>query len=135
MAVNAGSIFSLPALTIGNAPATVITSFNSKFPNANNVKWGKENATEWEAEFELNGSKVSANFSNDGKWLETETEVSVNQLPKAVVSAINKKYPDYEIAGGDKIENAKGEILYEADIKFKTVRKEVLLNSDGTFKN
>ena len=42
-------------------------------PAATDVKWGKESAKEYEAEFRLNGNNVSANFGSDGAWVETET--------------------------------------------------------------
>jgi len=67
-----------------NVPAAVTKAFNSRYPGATNVKWGKENAKEFEAEFKLNGDNVSANFGADGSWVETETVIKVTDLPAAV---------------------------------------------------
>ena len=78
----------------------------SQFPDAKNIKWGKENANDFEAEFKLDGKKVSANFSMKGAWLETETEFPVVDLPEAVVASINKKFGGWKIVGADKIELA-----------------------------
>jgi len=98
-------------------PKEVQNSFIAKFPTVSNVKWGKENNNEWEANFKLNGIKTSANFSGEGTWLETEIEIPVSQLPEKIVSAINKDYPGYDIIGASKIENTKNETIYEADIR------------------
>src|ERR1700704_515308 len=76
-----------------NVPSAVTKAFNSKYPGATNVKWGKESAKEYEAEFKLNGNSVSANFGTDGAWVETETVIKTAALPAAVVAAINKNYP------------------------------------------
>ena len=117
----------------GTPPAAVQKAFSQKFPAATNVKWGKENAKEWEGEFKINSTKLSANFSDNGTWLETETEIPLSQLPPIVVSSINEQYPDWEIVGADKIERSKDGILYEADIKSGIKKKEVLLKSNGIF--
>ena len=56
-------------------PTSVMSAFNSKFPNAINVKWDKENEHEYEASFEWESKKLSANYSDTGEWLETESTI------------------------------------------------------------
>ena len=115
-----------------NVPKAVKEAFAKKFSTAAEVKWEKENAKEYEANFKINGISMSANFSIDGTWLETETTISVADLPANISTAIAKKYNGCSITGADKIENSKGEILFEADIKWGKKKKEVLYKSDGT---
>lgn len=114
------------------APKAVKEAFAKKFPTAKSVKWEKENAKEYEASFTLDGTKMSANFSNEGTWVETETEIKIADLPTIVSTAIEAKYASWAITSASKIETAKG-IQYEADIKKEKVKKEILLNADGTF--
>ena len=82
-----------------NVPAAVTNAFNNKFPGATEVKWEKENAKEYEAEFTLNGDNVSANFGADGTWVETETVIKVADLPAAVVAVRRASHcPDAAVA-------------------------------------
>ena len=76
------------SLFAGNPPAVVQKAFEQKFPKVTKVSWGKENEKEWEAAFTLNGSKLSANFLNDGTWAETERKITVADFPKSVSDAI-----------------------------------------------
>lgn len=115
-----------------NVPAAVTQAFNSKYPRAMDVKWGKESAKEYEAEFKLNGNNVSANFSADGAWVETETEMKVTGLPEAVIAAINKNYPGAVITTAEKLEEPGDKVLYETVIKVNGKKKTLELNADGS---
>ena len=42
-----------------SAPEAVKTAFDSKFPEASDVKWDLEKENEWEAEFQLEGKILS----------------------------------------------------------------------------
>ena len=131
--LTAVSIFLFAAATFaGTPPAAVHKAFAQMFPKAVNVKWGKENSKEWEAEFTLDGKKVSANFSNEGAWVETEKEISVSELPAKVTASIKQQNPGCEISGAYKIESAVKQTKYEADIKIGKTKKEVILFEDGT---
>jgi hypothetical protein len=114
-----------------NPPEAVLNAFHKQFVNATAVKWDKENATEYEAEFVFNGSKMSANYSVDGTWLETEAEIKVEQLPVKVKEFILKTYPSWEIVGAAKIETLKKGTFYEADLKSGAKKKEITLTSDA----
>jgi len=116
-----------------NLPAAVKTAFSTKYPTATNIKWGKENAKEYEAEFKLNNNNVSANFLVTGEWVETETVLSVTDLPAAVSNAIKTKYPSASIIKAEKLEKPVNKTLYEVFIKLNGKTKEVELNADGSF--
>ena len=112
-------------------PEAVKTAFANKFPGAT-AEWGKENSKEYEAEFKLNGKSASANFLTDGSWVETEAEISMTDVPAAVKTAVEKKYPGAVISKVYKIDNSKGALTYEAEIKTGGKKKEVVLKADGT---
>jgi uncharacterized lipoprotein NlpE involved in copper resistance len=121
----------LSALAI-NVPKAVSDAFTKKFPGATNVKWDKENKNEYEAEFTLNGKSGSANFLTDGSWVETEMEINVSDLPAAASTSVKTKYPGATIIKVYKLDNAKGELTYEAELKTGNKKKEMVLKADGT---
>ena len=114
-------------------PEAVLAAFKNKFPDAGGVKWGKENATEYEAEFKLNNTAVSANFKLDGSWVETETTISIADLPEAVSTAVTKKYPGAVITMAEKTEMPGNKIIYEVAIKINGRKKALELNPGGGF--
>ena len=116
----------------GTPPLAVQKAFEQKFPNATKVSWDMENKTEWEADFTFNEKKLSANFSVDGLWVETEQKINVSEFPKAVTDAIQKKYPEWKITEADRTESAKNGLIYEADMKSGTQKKEVAFKEDGS---
>ena len=114
-----------------NAPAAAVKALKEKFPNATNVKWGKENAHEYEAEFKDGAKTVSANFSDKGDWMETETEIEVSALPQKVTDAFKKSYPGTTILEADRIEKPGGVIHYEVEYKSGLKKHEIVFDEDG----
>jgi hypothetical protein len=112
-------------------PQAVREAFTAKFPDAENVKWEKENASEYEANFTIIGMEMSANFSKDGTWLETETSIGVDQLPRAVKDAINRSFSGGIVTEASRVEKADKTIQYEADIKVRSKKKEAVFDEKG----
>ncbi len=105
-------------------PAAAVTSFNGMFKNVEELKWKKEKSGAWEAEFEMNEVEMSAVFSAEGKWLETETEIKPAELPAPVRAALKGK----RVKEAAKIEKADGSMAYEAEVR----RKDMMYDAGGT---
>jgi hypothetical protein len=114
-----------------NIPDAVKAAFNEKFKNATKVKWDKENLHEYEAEFQWQGLNCSANFSDTGKWLETESQSSFTQLPDKVQNAFNNSHKGAIVKAVAKIETSKGENRYEVEIKNGVSTKELFYTAEG----
>ena len=91
----------------GTPPDAVKKAFAKKFPTATQVSWGKESAKEWEADFIFEGSKISANFLQDGTW-------------------------DWKIVEADLTETAKNGTIYEVDLKKGLKSKSLAFKENGT---
>jgi len=112
-------------------PMAVLNAFEEKFPAAANTKWAKENSKEWEAEFQLDGQSLSANFSKAGQWMETETNISASALPVQVLEHVHKAYPKAKIHGCARIESANSPVLYEVELKSGMLLKEKIFDESG----
>lgn len=129
------------ALAIAYSSATLLAqtkttkevenAFTAKFPKATNVKWDKENAHEFEASFLENGMKHSANFSDKGTWLETESEITFDKLPMKIQTAFNASHKVAKIKAVAKIETSTKETNYEIEVKKSLKTVEYLYNSEG----
>ena len=113
-------------------PAEVKKAFDEKFPNATKVKWGQESILVWEVEFKENGMNIYANFTENGTWIGTETQIEESELPQSVVDEINKMYPDWKIIKAGKTESPGKSIFYEVTIKSGKLKKTVKYTADGS---
>lgn len=109
-------------------PEKVTSSFIQKFPDAQNVKWEKENDKEWEAEFEMDGREYSANYNIDGTWL--ETEYAIKDIPAAIQATLDSEFAGFEIEESEISETPKG-TLYEFELEKGEVEMEVQIDSNG----
>src|SRR5579862_4794288 len=95
------TLVSTVAIAQVKPPDAVSAAFIKQFPGASHVKWGKENAKEYEADFKSKDIKMSANYDLQGNWRETETEIPVNQTPPSIIKSIHDKYAGAVISGVD----------------------------------
>ena len=112
-------------------PSVVLKAFQEKYPQAQDVEWEKESDTELEAEFDLNGEEMSANFSQDGTWMETETEIKRKDLPKAVQSTLKSQFAGYEIEESEKVATPEQPEAYEVEIEKGETTLSVMLDKNG----
>lgn len=124
---------SINAIFAQKAPAAVQKAFAQKFPTVKKVSYDREKNGDYEAEFSVNGVESSANFTADGKWLETEKTIATTALPAEIVKAIKAQYPTAKIVGAAQIETLDKGTLYEADLKTGIKKQEVLLDAKGNF--
>lgn len=129
--VLAVSIFS--ACNAGaDVPEVVKKSFTEKFPTATNVKWEKEGKSEFEAEFKMNGTEMSASFSPDGIWTTTETTIKITDLPKSVAAAIKTNYAEAIVKEAEQVDSAAKDMMYEVEIKQGKESFELVISADGS---
>lgn len=112
-------------------PDKVQSAFSQKFPNAKKIKWGKEDAKVWEAEFEIKGNKMSANFDDEGNWKETESEIETEALPSAVMNMLNTDFEGYQMEDEiTKVEQPE-QTEFEVIVKKDNQMLELLIGESG----
>ena len=126
-----GGLAQAQKLKENEVPKAVKESFAKRFPKAKEVKWSKEDATEFEAEFEIDEAEQSVNFDQAGKWLVTETEIKSSQLPASVKATIAKEFAGYKIEEAEKTDAASEGVFYEVELEKGELNYEVQISSDG----
>jgi len=110
-----------------DVPAEVKAAFAEKFPQATKVKWDKENATEWEAEFMMKEVEYSANFNLSGTWMETEYVIGSDDLPSAVIETLAADYANYKLGVAEVTETPETKVF---ELLLKNGMKKIELNID-----
>lgn len=115
-----------------NVPQAVMHAFTDQFEGASKVKWQLEDGKDWEAEFLQNGQEMSATYSSEGQWQETETEVEVDELPQTVRSTLHAQYEEFKIRESAIVRRPELQKAYEVELKNGKEVFEVLLDEKGT---
>ncbi|MGI9550685.1 MAG: PepSY-like domain-containing protein [Aurantibacter sp.] len=111
-------------------PNKVRDAFSKKFPQVSIVSWSKESNTEWEAEFDLDGVEYSAEFLEDGTWLETEHEIKKKDLPRKVKVLLGHEFSDFRISEVE-ISETKDGSFYEIELENRSSEMELVLDELG----
>jgi hypothetical protein len=122
---------SVTAFSQKNPSEIVKKEFAKKYATAQSVKWDNEEKNEWEAEFIMDGKKMSASFDNLGKWIESETSIAEKELPASVINTLNKDYQGYKKGAIEIFEDSKTK-GFEMSLKKGDISVEVLIDNNGT---
>jgi hypothetical protein len=124
------AFISASAYSQKNPSEIVKKEFSKKYATAQSVKWDSEEKNEWEAEFTLDGKKMSASFDDSGKWLESETPISEKELPASVVNTLNKDFLGYK-KGHIEIFESPDMKGFEIGLKKGDTSLEVVFDNNG----
>ncbi len=114
-----------------NVPAKAKEAFSKLFPQAAKVNWGKESKNEFEVSFINRETNMSVVLNGEGKLLETETDIEVNNLPGKVLQFVKEKYPHYKITEAAKIVDSKNVLSYEAEISLGKEKRDLIFDANG----
>ena len=112
------------------APSNVKEAFSKKFPTAKKANWDKENESEWEVEFKMNGKEYSANFLTGGTWKETEYEISKKDIPTAVKNTLDTQFKGFDMEEAEISETSEGKV-YEFSLEKDDTDLEVAIAPNG----
>lgn len=112
------------------APQKVKEAFARKFPTVKKVKWENESNSEWEGEFRMKGTGYSANFQEDGTWLETEHGIKKKSVPATVKMTLDTEFSDYKIEEAELSETIEGSV-YEFELETGEEEIAVVIDTDG----
>jgi hypothetical protein len=129
------------------APATARTSFETKYPNATNVKWDRYtpadkstlDPADWNYNLDANDYVVTFDWEgapyyawyDDGNWVHASTRVSDHsKLPASVNDVIRNKFAGYTIVEVDK-EHDKDRTTYEVDLEKGEDKMKVHFDENG----
>jgi len=116
----------------GMPPTSVQKTFMEKYQSATKISWENEDSKEWEAKFTFEGNNLSANFADDGTWIDTERIIKNSEVPTAILETIKSIYTGWIINKIVKKETSKSGTVYDVGLKKRTEKETVTFNEDGT---
>jgi hypothetical protein len=110
-------------------PAAAKAALLKKYPDALTASWEKEKGN-----FEANwggksGEDMSVTFTPQGIFVEQVAAIAPANLPSKVKAYVNAKFKGARIKEAGKVTDAKGVMMYEAEVK----GKDLVFDANGNF--
>lgn len=106
-------------------PAAAKAAFIKAHPNTKG-NWEKEDGN-YEVVYKMDSKEMSSVINKTGSILETETELTIKELPQVIQTYISEHYKNSKTKGGAKIVKTDGSINYEATVN----GKELMFDNNG----
>lgn len=113
----------------GSAPFEVERAFAEQYPETTAEKWEVDSNGYWETRFKVGNLEYRADFTADGRWVESERSIKFEDLPDSVQRAIRLDFGDDEISEIEVVNHPdKGEFF---DVEFKRSGKNLDVEYDA----
>ena len=109
-----------------DVPAKISKAFEKSHPKISQVEWNQDGAN-YKASYIVDDKNMAVVYNASGKVMETEKEISLSQLPIAVLKYVNENFPGEVIKNKVLITSAKGRSSYEVQIQ----QQDLAFNSQG----
>jgi uncharacterized membrane protein YkoI len=122
-------------IEVSELPKVVVKAAKKAFPDAQIVGAAKETEdgeTIYEVMMKLEGKSIDLAIDDEGEIEEIEREIEVEDLPRAVIKAARKKFPEGKIAKVEEVSDEDDKVVYELAIEMKGGKTiEVVLSPNG----
>ena len=110
-------------------PATVLSAFSDKFPDAEEVVW-KQRKDTYQAEF-FDFDQTIAFFDVEGTWVKTITMISEEDLPENISVYITDNYDLDDISAIHLVETNKQVVSYRVMLMTDTGKLSLEFSEEG----
>lgn len=126
-----GLIFGILSCTNAQIPEEIISQFQLMEPLATSTEWFVQGKI-YKVYYKLDRqNRITSYFDRQGNWMETETEIGVEELNSAVLNVLETKFNDYEIVDIEIIKTFDFKILYEIDLIRNDKSYDILFDTTG----
>ena len=105
--------------------------FKKEFAGAEFVKWTVEGEYQ-KASFVLGGHRAEAYYTIGGEYLGSIRDLFYDQLPLAVMKAVDNKYPEADISELREVATTDG-VTYKMLVELKSKKVRLTVDSSGNF--
>ena len=113
-------------LAPNDVPATVSKSFVRSHAKISPVEWTKT-GDDYKAGYMVDDKNMSVTYNAKGKVTGTEKEISITELPVAVLKYVNDNYPGEVVKKKVELTDARGKSSYQIQIQ----QQDLAFNSQG----
>jgi hypothetical protein len=111
-------------------PSQVKVAFAVIFRGAENESWETDDG-KYICNFTREGIKYSSAFNEEGKWLLTESALSVKAIPEAVKVKLKEDYPRHKPKKVFVVQRPQQEILFRLILKKRGKKELHYFNMEG----
>lgn len=118
-------------IPISNPPTPVTDTFAQKYTEATAITWNLDGNGNYEAKFTLQQKKYRADFTPSGKWLETESNVSLEEVPAVIRIVMDEKYDIKYLEEIELVDDYKKGRYYDVEFKIGMRKIDIEINEAG----